>query len=29
MNEILGPIYYTFASDPDLNWQGKKFYFIT
>ncbi|XP_065646815.1 TBC1 domain family member 13 isoform X2 [Hydra vulgaris] len=21
MNEIIGPLYYTFASDPDLNWQ--------
>ena len=22
MNEIVGPIYYTFASDPDLRWRG-------
>jgi len=23
MNEIVGPIYYTFASDPDLDWRGE------
>jgi hypothetical protein len=23
MNEIVGPIYYTFACDPDLDWRGK------
>ena len=28
MNEILGPIYYTFASDPDLNWRGRIFYYV-
>lgn len=22
MNEIIGPIYYTFASDPDPSWRG-------
>lgn len=22
MNEILGPIYYTFATDPDDSWRG-------
>lgn len=22
MNEIIGPLYYIFASDPDLQWQG-------
>jgi hypothetical protein len=24
MNEIVGPIYYTFACDPDLDWRGKQ-----
>lgn len=24
MNEIIGPIYYTFATDPDLEWRGKR-----
>jgi hypothetical protein len=24
MNEIVGPIYYTFACDPDLGWRGKE-----
>lgn len=23
MNEIIGPIYYTFATDPNLDWRGK------
>ena len=23
MNEIIGPIYYTFASDPDVRWRGE------
>jgi hypothetical protein len=23
MNEIIGPIYYTFACDPNLDWRGK------
>lgn len=23
MNEIIGPIYYTFATDPDLEWRGE------
>jgi hypothetical protein len=23
MNEIIGPIYYTFANDPNLEWRGK------
>jgi len=23
MNEIIGPLYYTFASDPDETWKGK------
>jgi hypothetical protein len=23
MNEIAGPLYYVFASDPDPQWQGK------
>ena len=23
MNEIIGPIYYTFATDPNLEWRGK------
>lgn len=23
MNEIIGPIYYAFASDPDYSWRGK------
>lgn len=23
MNEIIGPIYYTFASDPDVEFKGK------
>lgn len=23
MNEIIGPIYYTFASDPDIEFRGK------
>lgn len=23
MNEVIGPLYYTFASDPDPNWRGK------
>ena len=22
MNEIIGPLYYIFASDPDVNWRG-------
>jgi hypothetical protein len=22
MNEIIGPIYYTFATDPNLEWRG-------
>lgn len=24
MNEIIGPIYYTFACNPDLDWRGKE-----
>lgn len=24
MNEILGPIYYAFASDPDVTFRGSK-----
>ena len=27
MNEIIGPIYYTFACDPDLDWRGKRINF--
>ncbi len=23
MNEIIGPIYYTFATDPNLEWRGE------
>ena len=23
MNEIIGPIYYTFATDPNLDWRGE------
>lgn len=23
MNEIIGPIYYTFATDPNVEWRGK------
>ncbi len=23
MNEIIGPIYYTFATDPNIEWRGK------
>ena len=22
MNEIIGPLYYIFASDPDVKWRG-------
>jgi len=30
MNEIIGPIYYTFATDPNPEWRGseEKFMFI-
>lgn len=24
MNEIVGPLYYTFATDPDSKWKGKR-----
>lgn len=24
MNEIIGPIYYTFARNPDISYRGKK-----
>lgn len=24
MNEIVGPLYYTFATDPDSEWKGKR-----
>jgi hypothetical protein len=24
MNEIIGPIYYTFATDPNLEWRGSE-----
>ena len=26
MNEIIGPIYYLFATDPDNEWRGSFFY---
>lgn len=26
MNEILGPIYYVFASDPNVEWRGKEIF---
>ena len=26
MNEIIGPIYYTFATDSNLEWRGKTIY---
>ena len=25
MNEIIGPLYYVFCSDPNPEWQGKYF----
>ena len=28
MNEIIGPIYYTFATDPNAEWRGEIFFFL-
>lgn len=27
MNEIIGPIYYCFASDPNVEWKRKDFFY--
>lgn len=28
MNEIIGPIYYTFATDPNTKWRGDNCHFL-